>query len=165
MFSNLTQNSILYILDLNGENKIITGPIERVSLPRPKYNTFSPNMEMIVDITAMINGERREFKNVPNTSLANFESDSFVLAENRDVLNSYISSMLQNSRNIVDNIDKHKKLIDQYEEALSELNPSSRADKEKDKLIQSLQDQVNSLQEGMNKILAAVSRNGNNQNN
>lgn len=165
MFSNLTQNSILYILDLDGENKIITGPIERVSLPRPKYNTFSPNMEMIVDITAMINGERREFKNVPNTSLANFESDSFVLAENRDVLNSYISSMLQNSRNIVDNIDKHKKLIDQYEEALSELNPSSRADKEKDKLIQSLQDQVNSLQEGMNKILAAVSRNGNNQNN
>ena len=50
MFSNLSQNSILYILDLQSSTKIINGIIERVSLPRPKYNTFNPNMEMVVDI-------------------------------------------------------------------------------------------------------------------
>lgn len=167
MFSNLTPNSILYIFDLEGKTKIITGPIEKVSLPRPKYNTFSPNVEMIVDITAMINGERREFKNVPNTSLANFEGDSFVLAENREVLLSYLTSMSQNSRNIIasDNISKHTHLAECYDEGLAELNPAIKADKEKDKMIQSLQDQVNSLQEGMNKILAAVSKDGNTQNN
>ena len=55
MFSSLSQNSILYILDLQNNPKIISGPVERVSAPRPKYNTFNPNFEMIVDIFATIN--------------------------------------------------------------------------------------------------------------
>ena len=83
MFSSLTPNSILYVLDLNNSPKVLSGPIESVSLPRPKYNTFNPNMEMIVDIVANIGGERREFKGVPNTSIANFGDAAFVLAENK----------------------------------------------------------------------------------
>lgn len=94
MFSNLSQNSILYVLDLNNSPKILSGPIERVSIPRPKYSTFNPTMEMVVDIVASINGERREFKGVPNTTIADFGEDAFVLAENRDALNSYVNSML-----------------------------------------------------------------------
>ena len=94
MFSNLSQNSILYVLDLQSTPKILSGPIERISMPRPRYNTFNPAMEMVVDITATINGEKREFKGVPNSSIANFGNDAFVLAENREALNSYINSML-----------------------------------------------------------------------
>lgn len=156
MFSNLSQNSILYILDMNSEPKIISGPVERVSIPRPKYNTFNPSMEMIVDITATINGERREFKGVPNGSIANFGTDAFILAESKESLNSYINSMLQNSRNILESIDKHKKLVMDYEEALQELNPSLKADKEKDKAIHDLQNQVSTLQDGMKKLLAML---------
>jgi hypothetical protein len=72
MFSSLSQNSILYVWDFKNSPKILSGPIERVSIPRPKYTTFNPTMEMLVDITATINGERREFKDVPNTSVADF---------------------------------------------------------------------------------------------
>ena len=147
MFSNLSQNSILYILDLNNEPKILTGPVERVSLPRPKYNTFNPNMEMVVVITATINGEMREFKGVPNSTIANFGTDAFVLADSKDALNSYINAMLQNSRSILDSVEKHQTLIANYEEALAELNPSIKADKEKDKAIQSLQSQVAELKD------------------
>lgn len=150
MFSNLTPNSILYVLDLNNSPKILSGPIEMVSLPRPKYNTFNPNMEMIVDITATIAGERREFKGVPNTSIANFGDAAFILAENKDVLNSYITSMLQNSKNIVNSVEKHQKLISDYETALEELNPSSKTES---KAIQTLQDQVSTLQESMKQLL------------
>ncbi len=158
MFSNLSQNSILYILDLHSNPKVLSGPIERVSVPRPKYNTFNPNMEMIVDITATVNGERREFKGVPNGSLANFGDDAFVLAESKDVLNSYVNAMLQNSRSVVNSIEKHQKLIAEYEEALQELNPDIKASKENDKAIQSLQDQVNALQQGMQKMLAIMTK-------
>lgn len=145
MFSNLSPNSILYVLDVQSTPKILSGPVERVSLPRPKYNTFNPNMEMVVDLFATINGERREFKGVPNSSIANFGDNAFVLAESKEALNSYINAMLQNSQSIVNSIDKHKKLIADYEEALQELNPSLKADKEKDKAIQSLQDQLSEL--------------------
>ena len=147
MFSNLSQNSILYVLDLQSTPKILSGPIERISLPRPRYNTFNPAMEMVVDITATINGEKREFKGVPNGSIANFGNDAFVLAENREALNSYINSMLQNSRSVLESVEKHKKLIENYEEALVELNPEKKADKEKDLAIQSLQSQVAELKD------------------
>lgn len=155
MFSNLSPNSILYILDLNNSPKILSGPVERMSIPRPKYNTFNPNMEMVVDIVATINGEKREFKGVPNSSIANFGDNAFVLAENKEALNSYINAMLQNSQSIVNSIEKHKKLIIDYEEALQELNPSLKADKEKDKAIQTLQDQVTELKQ----MLLAMAKN------
>lgn len=147
MFSNLSQNSILYVLDLNSTPKVLSGPIERVSIPRPKYNTFNPNMEMIVDITATINGERREFKGVPNSSIANFGDTAFVLAENKESLNSYINAMLQNSRSVIESVEKHQRLIADYEDALAELNPAIKADKEKDKAIQNLQSQVAELKD------------------
>lgn len=159
MFSNLSQNSIMYLLDLHSSPKVLSGPVERVSVPRPKYNTFNPNMEMVVDIIATINGERREFKGVPNGTIANFGDDAFVLAENRDALNAYINAMLQNSRNVVNSIEKHQKLVVDYEEALQELNPDIRASKENDKAIQTLQDQVEALQKGMQQMLAIMTKN------
>lgn len=145
MFSNLSQNSILYIFDVEGTTKILSGPVERVTVPRPRYRSFSTNMEMVVDIIATINGEKREFKEVPNGSVANFES--FVVADSKESLNSYINSMLQNSKSVVNSVNKHNHLIEVYEEALQELNPSIKADKEKDKAIQTLQDQVSELKE------------------
>lgn len=159
MFSNLSQNSILYVLDVKGTPKVLSGPIERVTVPRPKYNNFNPNLEMVVDISATINGEKREFKGVPNGAVADFGDNSFILAESKDALNSYINAMLQNSKSIVNSIEKHQQLITSYEEALQELNPSLKADKEKDKAIQSLQDQVNALQKGMQQMLAIMTKN------
>jgi uncharacterized protein YwgA len=162
MFSNLSQNSILYVLDLNNNPRILSGPVERVSVPRPKYNNFNPTLEMIVDVVATINGERREFKGIPNGAIANFGTDAFILAESKEALNSYINAMLQNSRSILDSVDKHKKLVMDYEEALQELNPSLKADKEKDKAIQDLQGQVNSLQESIQQLLAKMNGGENN---
>ena len=156
MFSNLTQNSILYVLDLNNNPKVLSGPIESVSIPRPKYNTFNPSMEMIVDIVANIAGERREFKGVPNTSIANFGDSAFIIAENKDALSSYITSMLQNSKTILNSMEKHKKLVEDYETALSELNPSVKDNK----AIESLQNQVNTLQDSIKTLLEKLN-NGN----
>lgn len=158
MFSNLSQNSILYVLDLNNNPKILSGPVERVSVPRPKYNNFNPALEMVVDVIATINGERREFKGIPNGAIANFGTDAFILAESKEALNSYINAMLQNSKSILESVDKHKKLVVDYEEALQELNPSLKADKEKDKAIQDLQGQVKTLQDNIQQLLAKLDK-------
>ena len=147
MFSSLSQNSILYVFDINGNTKILSGPIERVSLPRPKYTSFNPNMEMVVDITAVINGERREFKGVPNNSVADFGDDSFILAENKEALTSYINTMLNNSEAVINSIDKHENRVNSCKEALQELNPALKENKERDKAIQSLQDQMVELKQ------------------
>jgi len=154
MFSNLTPNSVLYIADLKSTPKIISGLIERVSLPRQRYNNFNPTLEMVVDITANIGGERREFKSVPNNSIADFGEDNFILAENKDTLISYITSMRQNSQKIIDSMEKHQSLIAKYDEALSELNPN-QADKE---VIKDLQSQIATLQQGMQTLLEKLNK-------
>jgi predicted RNase H-like nuclease (RuvC/YqgF family) len=104
-------------------------------------------MEMVVDIVANINGERREFKGVPNNTIADFGEDAFVLAENKDALNSYVHSMLQNSKNIVNSIEKHQTLITQYEEAIQELNPDIKVSLENDKAIKGLKDEIAELKQ------------------
>ena len=145
MFSGLSQNSILYVWDFKNSPKILSGPIERVSIPRPKYTTFNPTMEMLVDITATINGERREFKDVPNTSVADFGDNAFVLAENKETLNSYINAKYQNAKAMIENAKKQEAMLKMYEQSLEELNPSIKADKEKDKVISDLKDEMKEL--------------------
>ena len=145
MFSSLSQNSILYVWDFKNSPKILSGPIERVSIPRPKYTTFNPTMEMLVDITATINGERREFKDVPNTSVADFGDNAFVLAENKETLNSYINAKYQNAKAMIENAKKQEAMLKMYEQSLEELNPSIKADKEKDKVISDLKDEMKEL--------------------
>lgn len=147
MFSNLAQGSILYGLETKDKIKIFTAPITSVSLPRPllTQNTFCQIPQSVVDITATVNGEKREFKQVPgNVSIANFGQDAFILADNKESLNSYIESMLQNSRNIVASVDKHKALISQYEEAYKELNPNISIGND-DSAVKALREEVNEL--------------------
>lgn len=155
MFSNLAQGSILYGLETKDELKVFTAPITNVSLPRPllTQNTFGQIPQTVVDITATVNGERREFKQVPgNTTIANFGSDAFILADSKESLNSYIESMLQNSRNIVASVDKHKTLISQYEAAYKQLNPNI-AVSGNDSAVKALRDEVSELKSQIRELI------------
>lgn len=156
MFSNLAQGSILYGLETKDELKAFTAPITSVSLPRPllTQNTFGQMPVTVVDITATVNGEKREFKQVPgNSSIANFGQDAFILADSKESLNSYIESMLQNSRNIVASVDKHKALISQYEAAYKELNPSISISSD-DSAVKALRSEVGELKAQIEKLIA-----------
>ena len=156
MFSNLSKGSVLYGLDTKGEAKLFTATVESVTFPRPRFNTqntFGQMPETVVDIIANINGERREFKQVPsNNAIADFGPDTFVLSDTRDSLMNYIASMLQNSKNIVNSVDKHKSLIAQYEKVLGELNPNVA----NDNAVKELRGQVENMQSQMGEILSLL---------
>ena len=155
MFSNLSKGSVLYGLDTKGEVKLFTATVDTVSLPRPRYmqNTFGQLPETVVDIVVTINGERREFKQVPsNNAIADFGPDTFVLSDTKDSLMNYVNSMLQNSRNIVNSVGKHKALITQYEHVLGELNPNVANDNS----VKELRGQVESMQSQMQEMLSLL---------
>lgn len=126
MFSNLTKGSIIYGLETKGSIKPFTAIITNISLPRPIFNnnTFGQLPETVVDISVTVNGENREFKQVPgNSSIANFGSDAFLLADSKETINAYINSMLQNSKNVVSSVSKHEALILEYSDAYKYFNP------------------------------------------
>ena len=156
MFSNLTQGSILYGAEIKDDIKIFTAPINNVTLPRPRYmnNNFGQIPEAVVDISAVINGEAKEFKQIPaNNTIANFGSDAFVLADTRESLENYLRSQLQNSENIVNSYDKHKERIPQYRRAIGELNPNYASN---DGMVKELKEEVNSLKSQLAEAIALL---------
>ena len=81
MFSNLSKGSVLYGLETKGSITLFTAPIESVTIPYPKQrnNIFGQLSDMVVDIVATVNGERREFKQVPsNSAIADFGPETIV---------------------------------------------------------------------------------------
>ena len=155
MFSNLSKGSVLYGLDTKGEVKMFTATVDSVTLPRPKYiqNTFGQLPEMVLDIVANVNGERKEYKEVPtNNVIADFGPDTFVLSDSRDSLTNYVRSQLQKSRDVVNSADKHKALIPQYEHVLGELDPTSA----NDNAVKELRGQVESMQSQMAEMLSLL---------
>jgi len=155
MFSNLSKGSVLYGLDTKGEVKMFTATVDSVSIPRPKYmqNTFGQLPEMVLDIVANVNGERKEYKEVPtNNVIADFGPDTFVLSDSRDSLTNYVRSQLQKSKDVVNSADKHKALIPQFEHVLGELDPASA----NDNAVKELRGQVESMQSQMNEMLSLL---------
>jgi len=93
MFTNLSQNSILYILETKDEPKLVSGSVVSVSMPRPQFATFGQTMDSVVDIVATVDGERREFKKVPcNNSIANFGADAFILADSKESMTAHVNA-------------------------------------------------------------------------
>lgn len=155
MFTNLSKGSVLYGLDTRGEVKLFTASVEKVTTPLPKniQTTFGHMPEMFVDITAVVNGDRKEFKQIPaNNAIADFGQDTFILADNKDSLVNYVNSMLQTSKNIVSSVERHKNLITQYEKVLSDLNPGSA----NDVAVKELKEQVGTLQSQLAEALALL---------
>jgi predicted DNA-binding protein YlxM (UPF0122 family) len=64
--------------------------------------------------------------------------------------------MLQNSKTIVDSIDKHKANIAACENILKELNPVYKKESERDDAIDQLTNKVNGMQELMNQTLSKI---------
>ena len=155
MFSNLSKGSVLYGLDTKGEVKMFTATVDSISIPRPKYmqNTFGQLPEMVLDIVANVNGERKEYKEVPtNNVIADFGPDTFVLSDSRESLMNHVRNQLQKSKDIVNSADKHKSLIPQYEKVLGELDPASA----NDNAVKELRGQVESMQSQMNEMLSLL---------
>jgi hypothetical protein len=106
-----------------------------------------------LDIVVNINGERKEFKQVPsNDTIADFGQDAFIIADNKDSLYNYIKSLLKSSEDVVSSVEIHKALIPQYKSVLSELNPGSSNASE----VKELKDQVGSLQAQLAEALSLL---------
>lgn len=157
MFSNLSKGSVLYGLETKGDMKFFTAPVESVSMPRAKnFNpTFGQMPELVVDIVAVVGGERREFKQVPsNSSIADFGPDTFVLADNKDSLANHIRSLRQVSQTVIDSYAKHKEKIPQYDKILTELDPTSVSEN----AVKELGHKVNTMEGQMAEILSLLKK-------
>lgn len=162
MFSTLHKNSPIYVLDRMNDPEIKIGYIDSVSMPRPMYPTFNPqvslgtNMSSVVDIKVRIDDQIKEFC-VPATLSVHTYGD-YTISETKEGMISEVDSLLQNSKEIVSSIDKHKAAITSYENILKKLNPVYAKESERDGVITNLSQRVDSIQDSLDRLERLLKR-------
>lgn len=152
MFSGLRQGSTLYVLDKSKEPKVIQGYVERISAIHPMYPNYNPsvsfgaNLQTAVDITVKIGDERKEFVGVPSTSTIHSYGD-YVLSESKDNMIQEVTTMLENSKSIISNVEQHKSNIVACENILKELNPVYAKEQERDEVIDKISGRMDRIED------------------
>lgn len=156
MFSNLAQGSILYGIEVKDNIvDVFTAPVISVSNPKPVFpnNNYGQMPQLVVDITATVNGEKKEFKQVPsNASIADFGCQTFILADSKDSINSYLDSIIQNSERKIAEAEHCKSRLESYKTAYNKLNANNI--QASDSYTKALEQKVDRLEQVLSEFIA-----------
>lgn len=148
MFQSLRPNNQVFILHKD-RAVLETGSVVSVSTPMPKYPVqpmFGQPQEMVVDIVVKVNNQDITYQKIPaNLDIADFNNSNIVLSDNREAMNSEISSLKQKSIAIINSIDFHKEMISNCDKILSELNPEFAEKQQQQLEINSLKTQMGEM--------------------
>lgn len=158
MFSTLRQGAAIYILDKGENPQLKIGQVESVTAPQPKvaipnYTGLAFNNDMTIDVKVKVDNETMDFQKLP-TSLSTANIGNLVISDNRDDMLTAVDSFMQNSRQILENIDYHKKVVEACDSMLVQLNPIYAKDKERDNAIEGMK---NEMAEIRNEFRGAIS--------
>lgn len=156
MFSALRQGSSLYILYKNDEPELKIGQVTSVSSP----NTYSPYLTTnTIDVTVKIDGETTEFKQLPSAlSIANYNNGNTIVSESREQMCQEVENMLRTSKQIIDSIPYHEKVVYCGEEILKKLSPQFAQQKDQEDKINNLESKVGGIEKKLDSISEMLSK-------
>ena len=151
MLSALRQNSLFYILEKSDNPTLKVGNVVSVSNPTPKFSSsYIPaanQYDMVVDVVVKVGDEELKFEKLPsNLSIANFGTSGIVVSESKEAMNAEVEAMLRSSRQIVDSIPYHEKVISACDGMLRELNPQFAKEKEQEEKIGLLEKKMSGME-------------------
>lgn len=160
MFQSLRPNNQIYILKKEIPSLEI-GSVVSVSNPIPKYPTnFGQPQETILDLVVKINGQDVPFQKIPATlDIADFGNSGVVIADNREAMNSEIVSLKQKSKDILNSIDYHNRVVENCDKMLSDLNPEFAEKQAQQAEISALKLQVSDLSKSISELINNLKQN------
>lgn len=151
MFSSLQQGNIVYILDKTARPKLKYGEIVGVSVPNFTSLGSTVNLKISID------GTTQDFNNIPsNNSIISYNNGKLTISETKQGLQNEVDSTLQNSKQIIDNIETYKQNIIDCEEILKQLNPQFAKDKERDERLNSLEVKFEGVEDKLDQLLNII---------
>lgn len=146
-FQNLRNNHQIYILHKDANPTLEIGKITNVSVPVPKYGNTSMYNDLVLDITADVDGKSTNFQKLPaNGEIADF-GNNVVIAVSKEAMNSEVVSMKQRSMDILNSIEQHQSIIQGCDEILQVLNPEIAEKQRQEQENKALREEINSLKE------------------
>lgn len=155
MFSALSQGSSIYLLDKTSTPKFDVGEVVGVS--QPKVNYGQP--QTTVDLKVKVDDNIQEFNNLPSiNSIVTYNGGKLIISETRQAIQSEVETILNKSRQILDNIDSYKENIAECEAILKQLNPQFAKDKERDDRLLSLENRFDGVESKLDKIFDLIKK-------
>ena len=152
-FQNLRNNHQIYMLHKDAIPSLEIGKIVNVSVPVPKYGNNSMYNDLVLDITADVEGRATNFQKLPaNSEIADF-GNNVVVATSKDAMNSEVMSMKQRSLDILNSIEQHQSIIKGCDEILKILNPEIVEKQRQEEENKALREEINSLKEMFSEFL------------
>ena len=146
-FQNLRNNHQIYILHKDVNPTLEIGKVTNVTLPVPKYGNASMYNDLILDITADVDGKSTNFQKIPaNSEIADF-GNNIVIAINKQAMNSEVMSMKQKSLDIINSVEHHQSIVQGCDKILEILNPEIAEKQRQEQENKALREEINSLKE------------------
>ena len=146
-FQNLRNNHQIYILKKDAVPTLEIGKVTIVSAPVPKCGNTSMYNDLIIDVTADVDGKTTSFQKIPaNSEIADF-GNNIVIATSKDAMNNEVVSMKQRSLDILNSVEQHQSIIKGGDEILQMLNPEIAEKQRQEQENKALREEINSLKE------------------
>lgn len=157
MFSALSQGSPVYILDKTSSPEYKVGEV--LGITYPKINPYGVGPQNTVDLKIKIDGNTQEFNSVPSiNSVVSYNNGKIIISETKQGIQNEVESILQNSRQILENIDTYKQNIIDCESILKKLNPQFAIDKERDERLSNLENRFDGVESKLDKIFNLIQK-------
>ena len=146
-FQNLRNNHQIYILHKDAAPTLEIGKITHISVPVPKYGTNSMYNDLVLDLSADVDGKITNFQKLPaNNEIADF-GNNIVVATSKAAMSNEVASLKQRSLDILNSVEQHQKIILGCDEILQVLNPEIAEKQRQEQENKALREEINSLKE------------------
>lgn len=157
MFQGLTQGATIPVLYKNIP-RVADGRVISVNTHMPTFNPQQPMAMMngpVTDITVQVGNETIPFAGLPaNGVVANFPDKGVFIATERSAILREVEAMATASKQVLDSVPSHQKMVADCEALLLELNPERRKEAEQTKEMASLRSEVAELKDLLRAALA-----------
>lgn len=157
MFSALRQNSILYVLN---KQDVTLSKVQVVSVtaPKPKVNTLYSNpLDTYVDIVVKQNEVQQEYKNLPS-NLSLIVDGNLVISETKEGMNAEVEALLTVSKQTLESVPYHQKVVTLCDDILKELNPQFAKEKAQEEKITSLEHKIGGIEASLGDMKQMLSQ-------
>lgn len=153
MFSTLRQDSLLYVIDKNGEMRFSVVRNPKPSAPYPKFKTAipMPNTPMLVDVDAEDGTGSVKFTELP-AAMTSHESNGIFVTESKEEAQAELEAMAAKSRAVIESVPWHEKVAAFCENTLPQVNPGIAQDRDRDNRLSSLEKKMDSIEALMSEM-------------
>ena len=159
MFQSVRPNSQIFILHRSDTPSIELGTVTNQPIPRPKYQlptTFGQPQEMVVDLVVKINDRTVNYNSLPAQSdIADSSSngENLVISDSRDAMNAEVLNLKQKSTDIINSVEFHKGLLEQYDKIIAQLNPEFAEKQEQKQELDTLRAQMAEMSRSISALM------------